>query len=61
MMKVLLNHVCPGVCIQGVASSDALALVTTAGNDPLTSAEPAPLTLVRTDRRPAAKRLLLVP
>jgi peptidoglycan hydrolase-like protein with peptidoglycan-binding domain len=48
----------------GIASKDlmALALVTTANNDdPLTSAEPAALTLVRNDRRAAAKRLLLVP
>jgi len=47
-----------------IASKDilALALVTTANNDdPLTSAELAPLTLVRNDRRAAAKRLLLVP
>jgi hypothetical protein len=40
----------------------ALALVSTPNaTDPLTSVEPAPLTLVRTDRRAAAKRLLLVP
>jgi Putative peptidoglycan binding domain len=48
----------------GIASKDllALALVTTANNDdPLTSVEPAALTLVRNDRRAAAKRLLLVP
>jgi hypothetical protein len=47
-----------------IASKDilALALVTTANNDdPLTSVESAALTLVRTDRRAAAKRLLLVP
>jgi hypothetical protein len=36
--------------------------VTTANNDdPLTSIEPAALTLVRNDRRAAAKRLILVP
>jgi hypothetical protein len=48
----------------GIASKEllALALVTTANNDdPLTSVEPAALTLVRNDRRAAAKRLLLVP
>jgi hypothetical protein len=40
----------------------ALALVSSAENsDPLTSVEPAPLTLVRNERRAAAKRLLLVP
>jgi len=40
----------------------ALALVSTAdGTDPLTAPETAPLTLVRTERRAAAKRLLLVP
>jgi hypothetical protein len=47
-----------------IASKDilALALVTTASNDdPLASVEPAALTLVRNDRRAAAKRLLLVP
>ena len=40
----------------------ALALVSTANNDdPLTSAETAVLTLIRNERRAAAKRLLLVP
>jgi putative peptidoglycan binding protein len=40
----------------------ALALVSTAdGSDPLASAETAPLTLVRNERRTGAKRLLLVP
>ena len=40
----------------------ALALVSTANNDdPLTSAETGVLTLIRNERRAAAKRLLLVP
>jgi hypothetical protein len=40
----------------------ALALVSTPNaTDPLTSVESVPLTLVRNDRRAAAKRLLLVP
>jgi hypothetical protein len=48
----------------GLGSKDvmALALVSTADNtDPLASVEPAVLTLIRNERRAAAKRLLLVP
>jgi hypothetical protein len=48
----------------GIGSKDvlALALVTTAGaDDRLTSAETSVLTLIRNERRAAAKRLLLVP
>lgn len=51
-----------GALALGTKDVFVLALVSTDdASDPLSSAETAALTLIRTERRAAAKRLLLVP